>query len=94
MEDEEWICCCCRCGCMWFRDEDGQIAQDRCLKAPYLERTDHDACNLCGDCVPVCAFGARAVVDDEMRVDPEECYGCSACEHVCAENAISMVARR
>jgi Pyruvate/2-oxoacid:ferredoxin oxidoreductase delta subunit len=93
MEDEQWICCCCACGCMWFRDRDGRRTKDTCLKAPFIEKTDLDACTLCEDCVPACVFGARSIVDGGMRVDPEQCYGCSVCEHVCPEDAITMAAR-
>jgi len=90
MEDEEWICFCCACGCQWFRDKEGNLRQDPSDKSPYIEETDLDLCNLCGDCVDVCAYDARSIEDDAMVVVAEQCYGCSACEHACPEDAIDM----
>jgi ferredoxin len=93
MEDRNWICFCCGCGCGWFRDESGSRVSDPCRKSPFLERTDAEGCNLCGDCIPVCAYEARRIEDGRMVVESEKCYGCSACEHACPEAVIVMVPR-
>ena len=58
-----------------------------------IEKTDLDKCNLCGECIEVCAFGARELADEKMLVAGENCYGCSACEFACPEGAIEMVLR-
>ena len=93
MEDEDWLCFCCSCGCGFFRDETGQKVMDSSAKAPFIEKTDFDKCTLCGDCVDVCAFDARSINDEVMLVDGEKCYGCSACEYACPTGAITMVPR-
>ena len=93
MLDEAWVCFCCTCGCVWFRDEEGNRKPDPCDKSPFTEKTDAEACTLCGVCVDLCPYDAREIRDDEMRVDAMLCYGCSACEYACPEDAIEMVAR-
>ncbi|MHC4470006.1 MAG: ATP-binding protein [Planctomycetota bacterium] len=93
MEDESWICCCCACGCGWFFDKEGNRQRDPCKKSPVIESTDTEACQLCGDCVEVCAWDARALENHSLVVNAEDCYGCSACEPVCPESAIAMVPR-
>jgi ferredoxin len=93
VEDQNWICFCCGCGCEWFRDKDGSLRQDPCDKSPCIEKTDHDLCMGCGECVDVCAYQARSLEEDIMVVQSGQCYGCSACEYVCPEDAIVMVQR-
>jgi ferredoxin len=93
MEDDSWICFCCKCGCGFFRDEDGNLKQDSCDKSAYIEKTDMDKCNLCGLCIDSCAYGARSISGDKMLIEPEKCWGCSACEFICPEDAITMAAR-
>ncbi len=93
MEDDDWVCFCCGCGCGFFRDEDGAKVRDTCDGSPCTEKTDMELCNLCNDCVEVCAFGARSIQAGEMQVDPEKCLGCSACEFACPVSAIEMVER-
>jgi NAD-dependent dihydropyrimidine dehydrogenase PreA subunit len=93
MEDEKWVCFCCSCGCLWFRDKEGNRVKDPCDKSAYIERTDANQCVPCGLCVDACAWGARALKDDEMVVEPSLCYGCSACESCCPNEAISMAPR-
>ncbi|OGL47056.1 MAG: hypothetical protein A2161_20085 [Candidatus Schekmanbacteria bacterium RBG_13_48_7] len=93
MENDEWICFCCGCGCGWFRDKEGNKVIDQCLKSSFIEKTNIEKCTLCGDCVPVCAFQARSVENNEMAVQTSLCYGCSACEYACSEKAIVMVPR-
>ncbi len=68
--------------------------QDSCEKSAWIEKTDLELCNLCGVCVDVCAYDARSIVADDMRVDSDRCWGCSACEYICPEEAIEMVKRQ
>ncbi len=93
MADEKWICFCCACGCMWFRDKEGNRVPDSCDKSGWIEHTDLEQCNLCGICIDICAYNARAIEGDEMLVTADQCWGCSACEHACPEEAINMVQR-
>lgn len=91
MEDQEWICFCCACGCGFFRDEDGKKTKDTGDKAPFIQKTDLEKCNLCDICIDICAYEARSIDDDKMIVNSDNCAGCSACEYACPEDAISMV---
>ncbi len=93
MVGDDWLCFCCVCGCGFFRDENGQKAQDTCENAPFIEKTDLDKCTLCGVCVDICAYGARSIETGEMLVNSEKCPGCSACEYACPTDAITMVLR-
>lgn len=88
-----WMCLCCSCGCEWFRDKEGNKKRDTCEGSAYIEKTDLELCTVCGECVDVCAYDARAIEDDEMIVKSSLCTGCSACEYVCPTDAIEMVAR-
>jgi len=91
MEDDDWLCFCCGCGCGFFRNESGGKVRDTCEGSPWTEKTDPDCCTLCGVCVDTCAFDARSISEGEMLVDPEACSGCSACGFICPASAIEMV---
>lgn len=93
MEDEKWVCFCCECGCHWFRDKEGNRIPDTCDPSPYMEKTDLQACNVCGACVQVCPTDARTIEDEAVSVDSHKCYGCSACEYACPERAVDMISR-
>jgi MinD superfamily P-loop ATPase len=57
---------------------------------PSLPVLDRARCTNCGDCVPVCAPGALAVVAGHLEfVKPDFCDYCGECEAVCGEDAIS-----
>ncbi|MDD4889662.1 MAG: 4Fe-4S binding protein [Phycisphaerae bacterium] len=88
------ICQCCACGCGWFFDKNGKRVKDPCDPSPFIEKTKASACNLCGKCIPVCAYGARKIVRKALVVNSAKCYGCSACEYVCPTGAIAMVKRK
>ena len=93
MVGDDWLCFCCGCGCSFFRGENGEKVKDPCEKAPFIEKTEHYWCTLCGECIDICSFNARSIKDKEMLIDSENCYGCSVCEYVCPTDAISMVPR-
>lgn len=58
-----------------------------------IERTHFEFCTGCGDCVPVCEFGARAVKDGDLVVTRDRCFGCGLCVEVCPELCVTLVAR-
>ncbi len=93
MEDENWLCFCCGCGCGWFRDEKGGRQKDPCGKSAFIEKTDKKKCTSCGKCIDVCAYEARKAGKRGITVQRTACYGCSACEHVCPEGAVTMIKR-
>ncbi len=64
-----------------------------------ISRTDPARCKGHGDCVNVCHFNARKIVERQGRrvsilADPTRCYGCGYCAEVCPQGAITMVERR
>ena len=57
-------------------------------------RVDETVCTLCGECARVCAYGAIAVLKDQVMVVDEMCHGCGACGIVCPVDAIFEERRR
>lgn len=82
------ICFCCDDCCAYFSDPGEQ-----CDKGEHVERTVFDDCTHCGDCVSVCYFGARTMVEGELSVARDKCYGCGLCVDVCPTGCITMVSR-
>jgi len=83
------ICFCCPGCCAYFANP----AENKCDKGKFMETTDMEICNFCGDCVPSCHFGARKLVDDEIVISRDDCYGCGLCVDKCPEDAIQMRSR-
>jgi len=52
---------------------------------------DYEKCNNCEYCVDICAFGAMAMVNGRLEVNPYLCEGCGACEEICPQKAITML---
>jgi NAD-dependent dihydropyrimidine dehydrogenase PreA subunit len=67
------------------RREKGQAA----VTVPVPAVVDPEACNGCGRCREVCAYGAVRV-DGKARVQPEACIGCGLCVSVCPVVAIGQ----
>jgi ferredoxin len=84
----EGICFCCDDCCGYFLNH-----EEKCDKGARIENTDMELCNLCGDCVTACYFGARKMADDKLLVSRDECYGCGMCVEACALEAIALEAR-
>ena len=82
------ICFCCDDCCGYFKDED-----EKCDKGSLIELTDMNACTQCGNCVGVCYFHARDMLNGELKIDRDKCYGCGLCQHVCPADCIKMVER-
>ena len=55
---------------------------------------DPGACDLCGDCARVCAYGALAVTRKKVMVFEELCHGCGGCSLACPQGAIGEKSRR
>jgi MinD superfamily P-loop ATPase len=51
-------------------------------------------CKNCGECVPLCRFGAIKVIGNQhlkkTAIDEGLCEGCGVCSRVCEYNAITM----
>lgn len=84
----EGICFCCDDCCGYFLNRD-----ERCDKGTLIERTEIEACNDCGECVDVCHFGGRSMVDGALALHREECYGCGLCVDGCPLGCVEMTPR-
>jgi len=51
---------------------------------------DRQKCNLCGQCVDICAFGALKINKQKLILNNFFCEGCAACETICPQKAIRM----
>jgi ferredoxin len=88
MTETAGICFCCDDCCGYFLNP-----EEKCDKGDFVEKTDMDLCNNCGECEQVCYFKARKMDSDELLVDRGKRYGCGLCLDVCPENCIEMVNR-
>lgn len=62
------------------------VDHDRSALEDRAATTDHDLCNLCGDCVPLCPVGA-ITMDESVETDNMACTLCNACIKACPEGA-------
>ncbi|MBM3291857.1 4Fe-4S dicluster domain-containing protein [Candidatus Bathyarchaeota archaeon] len=89
-EKIDTICSCCSCCC----EPLGGILRfgmaPHLLKASAKSVDDHSKCINCGVCVDRCHFGARKIVDGELKYDQSRCFGCGVCVSTCPTNAISL----
>ncbi|MCF7927646.1 MAG: ATP-binding protein [Spirochaetales bacterium] len=67
------------------------------LNPEYTDQTDHnmlvprvkeDKCTSCGICVKTCAYGALALLKDQLLVFDKMCHSCGACLIACPEDAL------
>jgi MinD superfamily P-loop ATPase len=59
-----------------------------------VARVDEDACTHCGECARACAYGALAVLKDQVMVVDDMCHGCGVCGLVCPVDAVHEERRR
>ena len=59
-----------------------------------VARIREEMCTHCGECARACAYGALAVLKDQVMVVDEMCHGCGVCGLVCPEDAVFEERRR
>jgi len=79
------ICFCCQDCCCYFKNK-----EEICDKGKLIQQTDLTSCTGCGECTDVCFFGAREIVDNELKVHENNCYGCGLCADICPD-IITMI---
>ncbi|MDR0912528.1 MAG: hydrogenase iron-sulfur subunit, partial [Methanobrevibacter sp.] len=57
---------------------------------PFIAEIDHEKCDKCKDCIPICKHKSIQLIDNEIIVDPMSCSGCGECLTICNEGAISI----
>ena len=85
------ICGCCSCCCCQLSAVLRYGLAPHLLKSSAISVTDASACTDCGDCVDICQFGAREMVNGSHVFNPDLCFGCGLCVSTCPSNAITLV---
>ena len=77
----------CQLRCAWCHNPESIApeAEIQCM-------AEH--CIGCGNCVPVCAWGAIKLTPDGPVIDRERCGRCGRCAEVCATGALVKVGER
>ncbi|MHA1459702.1 MAG: DUF362 domain-containing protein [Promethearchaeota archaeon] len=44
----------------------------------------------CGECLEVCCFVSRDIIDGKAVIDQSRCLGCGRCEKACPNGAVSI----
>jgi len=75
---------------LWLGENEkwDEIKKISTSERPIIDKTK---CNLCGQCVGVCAFNALSIDHQSLVVNRFFCEGCGACEEICPQGAIKMV---
>jgi ferredoxin len=82
-------CCSCCCGPLGVTLKLGN--QVHLLKSIATTTTDASKCVSCGACVDRCHFGARKLVDGQLKYDKDLCFGCGLCVTACPAGAIDLI---
>lgn len=88
------LCSCCPCCCHDIAFMKQYNRPDMVAHSDYIAVTNRELCDNCGACDSRCAFGARSMVEGEMRYDQSKCFGCGLCVTSCPCGATSMMLRR
>jgi ferredoxin len=93
--NEYVICNCCTDGCVPFM-LNKVFGQDGfpLVRGEHVAHTLADRCRGCGDCLAVCPWEARTLVDGVVAVDSDKCFGCGLCARVCRNGGVSLVRER
>ncbi|MBY9005108.1 MAG: 4Fe-4S binding protein, partial [Candidatus Lokiarchaeota archaeon] len=90
-------CFCCTCCCIGAKAAEYASSSARgsdgvLQKIEGLEfKLDPVKCVGCGDCVEVCAFDAREIVEGKSTLNLDYCIGCGRCVDACPNGALSIV---
>ena len=80
-------------GCVATQNRAGENQRGRMhakSEAPF--QWDEKLCTLCGQCVEVCSYTAKAVSmkDKKVIIDTNRCWRCGRCVRVCPTGALSV----
>lgn len=86
-------CFCCTCCCVngKFLTHGPKISMAMFHRIEGISvNVNEDLCIGCGECVKVCVFGGRELVDGKAKIDQERCLGCGRCAEVCPTGATTI----
>ena len=65
------------------------LCEKRLVSGSVIAEVRHSLCSLCGRCIAVCPYGARAMSPDfqKILVDEVLCQGCGSCAAICPNSA-------
>lgn len=88
----EALCACCSCSCLVIRS---MMRNETNMGAParFVAVTDHDKCDLCGECEEACHVNAITISNQKKMTDADKCIGCGLCVSTCPEGACYMTPR-
>jgi ferredoxin len=69
----------------------GNVAPMPLHAPPQIAVVDHQLCDVCGLCMPLCPPLAITMRREGLRVDAEVCTGCRKCIAPCPVGALTMV---
>ncbi len=81
----------------------GMFAHDSLQSNPQISKVDISKCSGCGQCVPICPYGALSLVEKNLRensvkltrsvceVNSALCQGCGACSVACKPGALDLL---
>jgi NAD-dependent dihydropyrimidine dehydrogenase PreA subunit len=87
-------CFCCSCCCI-----NGKVISNTSAVLTSLYQriegvtveVDQDICVGCGECLEVCIFKGREMIDGKAKVNQKRCLGCGRCENTCSKSATSII---
>lgn len=85
------VCSCCSCCCGVLSGVLRFGLAPHLLKGHATEETDSSTCVKCGVCVDRCQFGARQIVNGELKINSNLCFGCGLCVSTCPTKAITLI---
>jgi len=82
------ICNCCSCCCGAMKAQRNGIPM--IISSGYVCQVDRELCIACGECQPICPFGAIQV-EFNAEVNPAICMGCGICMQHCSQGVLSLL---
>jgi electron transport complex protein RnfB len=87
------ICSCCSCCCYTLSGMLRFGLSTHMLSSNLVASNKDSNCIDCGRCVDWCHFGAREMVEGEMKYDSTRCFGCGLCVSTCPTKTVTLKER-
>ena len=83
------VCNCCPCCCV-IMNKFLKSGSPQMIRSDFIAYTDLTKCNDCGFCEQYCNFGARKIIEKQLKFFSELCFGCGLCVSKCPEKVITL----